>query len=97
MSDDVLDDYVEPSRQGGLTPKHVYENSGHKMLCSTCKKFQRTSADWAEGPVLRVTCKVCKTYVDFVVTDAGLVPKWFDAHVRSFTMGRARGLLQRKG
>jgi len=93
VTTDVLDDYVESSRHGGLGVKYVYENSGHRMLCWNCKKFQRTSADWIEGPALRVVCKMCKTEVHFVVTDAGLTPKWFDAHIRAFTMARARALL----
>ena len=92
---DILDDYAQsPRPRGTLTAEYVYWNSGHRLLCPKCKKFQRTSADWTDGPVLRVICKVCKTYVDFVVTDEGLTPKWFDGHIRSFTMARVRGLLK---
>jgi len=95
---DVLDDYVEsPRAHGGLTPEYIYSNSGHRLLCKNCKKFQRTSADWVEGPVLRITCKICKTYEDFVVTEDGLMPEWLKQNVKSFVMSRARKLLRHNG
>ena len=78
---------------GSLTSKHIYENSGHRLLCSKCRVFRRTLAEWVEGPMLRITCKTCKTNEDFVVTDEGLVAKKFFELSRSFMRGRIHEIL----
>ena len=95
MSDDGLDQFISPTRDG-ISSQYVYENSGHRLLCPRCKKFQRASADWIEGPTLRIACKVCGAREDFVLRDTGLVPKSFNSIVQEFTMKRARNILRRR-
>lgn len=94
---DVLDEYLSKPRSSGdsLTPDNVYQNSGHKLLCPTCKKFQRTSIDLIVkgGPILRVRCKVCGTSEDFVPTKDGWIPKWFDEQIRTFARKRTISIL----
>ncbi len=95
MNDDILDDYVTtPRMHGTLTPEYIYENSGHRLLCGNCKTFRRTSAEWTgSDPMLRITCKTCGSYEDFVVTETGLIPKKFADLTRKFSMKRARQIL----
>ena len=80
-----------------LSQEHIYRNSGHKMLCPTCKSFQRTSATLKaedHAAVLVVMCKSCKTTEEFVYRrGTGFVPRAFLAKVEEFTRRRAREIL----
>lgn len=92
MSEDILDSYLTKRPGTGaelLTPDEVYANSGHRLLCPKCRKFQRTSIDLLEGPVLRIRCKVCGTTEDFVYMRDGWTPKWLAERMQDFARRRA--------
>ena len=97
MSEELLDEYIGSPRMAAsaLSAEHVYENSGHRLLCPSCKEFQRTSIEFVmPGPLLRVTCKVCKTHTDFVIDrDTGFTPKWFADSHRKFAFKQVAKLL----
>ncbi len=96
MSEELLDEVIGSPRTAAatLSPEHVYANSGHRLLCPTCKSFQRTKIEFVEGPMLRVMCKVCGTYEDFVIDrESGFVPKWFVESRRTFAFLRVTELI----
>jgi hypothetical protein len=91
---DVLDRAVSPTRPDSeITKDEVLQHSGHRMLCPKCKMFRRAETTFIPGGMLRIACKVCKTFSDFVIRKEGFVPKNFDARIRSFAKKRVRDLL----
>ena len=88
-----------PSEENGvITPEHVYENSGHRLLCWGCRDFQRASIDLVVAdkvPFLRITCKTCKTSQEFDVRrDGSFMPKEFAVVFNRYAMRRARTFLR---
>ena len=75
--------------------QYIYENSGHRMFCPKCQTFRRTKSELQQDlTTLRVTCKKCDAYSDFVLRRDGLVPKWFADVTRQFAKARAREFLR---
>ena len=87
---DGLGQQHQQRAQNGLTPEYVKANSGHKLLCWKCRSFQRTSAEWVPGPLLRIRCKVCGTHEDFAVSEKGFVLKTFREQVSAYTKVHVR-------
>ena len=96
---DVLDDYLSQPRAGteALTPEAVYANSGHRLLCGKCKVFRRTSITLIavpdETPLMRIRCKKCDHFEDFVPTHDGWTPKWFADLLHGYMRVRAQEIL----
>lgn len=95
---DVFDEapVASGAESGMLSEGHVYQHSGHRLLCRTCNDFQRTKAELVADvtpPVLRITCKTCGTYSDFELRKMGVIPKLFSERVRRFSFSRAKQVL----
>ena len=94
---DVFDDYpvVAGTAAGLLSERFIEKNSGHRLLCRECGEFRRTRAELIASPAaLRITCKSCGAYSDFVPVAGELMPAAFAKRVRRFTFARFMEVLR---
>ncbi len=98
----ILDEYLENGRgavvAGPLTSEYIERHSGHRLWCRTCRQFERCKIEAmvaeSKGGFLRITCKACNTFSDFVQYQATFVPKWFADATKKFALVRAREFLR---
>ena len=94
----LLDGLVEAPEKRALTAEYVYENSGHRLFCSSCKAFRRAKIDLnaedPKNPILMVQCKTCDRGERFVLRENGTwMPEPMSRALRSYAMWRAREIL----
>lgn len=82
----------------GLDPTYVRGHSGRTLFCARCKAFHRTSAELLRREdgvnVLRITCRVCGYYEDFVGRSGGaLVPEAWEKAIVRYMQRRAKQAL----
>jgi len=96
-NDNILDRYLNPKTSNNvLMKKHASENSGHRMFCPDCHSFQRALITFVPGGMLRIQCKVCNKYSDFVIRREGYVPEQFGRLVLAYAKARVRGFFGEK-
>ena len=89
--EDILDTYLATAQR--KEPAHLASTggeTGHRLLCPTCRAFQRTQVTYAmDTQTLQVKCKVCDTVEDFALYgNQGFVPRTFLTKMRSFARKR---------
>jgi RNase P subunit RPR2 len=98
---DIFDEYSAAKRtEEAFNPEIVVANSGHRLLCRTCRAFQRTSIEPVRRDdghdVLRIKCKTCGASTDFVLRDdASLMPEPWAKRQAAFAKRRMREFLKR--
>lgn len=99
---DIFDEYSSAKRtEEAFNPEMITANSGHRLLCRTCRTFRRTGIDTVRRDdghdVVRITCKTCGASTDFVLRDVGtLMPEPWAKRQMVFAKRRTLQFLKRK-